>query len=1014
MAHFPVLDVDRPRPVPVGRAGLLPGLAACLMVVAGLWAQPAAGQEGTITGVVQEESSLMPISGAEVRVVGTQRATTTNLQGRFVLTGLAGTEATLRVSALGYRAVERTVAVGAANAIFTLAASALELDAIVVTGTAGATAKRSIGNVVSQVRAAETAELAPVASVQSLINARAPGVIITPGTGMVGSGSQIRIRGSNSFSLSNEPLLYVDGVRVDNAQATGHAVQAFGSGVISRINDFNPDDIESIEIIKGPAAGTLYGTEASNGVIHIITKRGAQGQARWDLVMRQGANWFADAEGRVPTNYWRNPDTGQVESLNLFTSEAARGTPLFRTGQVRNYSLSVSGGTADMSYYLAGDWDLEEGAEWDNQLNRASGRANLTVTPSDDIDITGSIGYVQGRYDLSCEAGCGGVTWAAYFSTPAHAQGDDRRRGARSFAPEYYLEAIERFQVLDRFTGSLQFNHRPTSWFTHRLTAGLDRVTEDNQTIVEKSALYLEWVPTGRGGKTVSLRDVNYNTLDYNGTFSFPLNPTVTSNTSLGAQYYRRLSKFVTADGADFATPGLRVINAAAETFGFENYFENATVGVFAQQQFDFDNRIFLTAALRADDNSAFGEDFSLVYYPKASATWVISEEPFFDVGVISGLRLRAAYGQAGRQPGAFDALRTYSPVAGPDDVSTVTPNSVGNPALGPERGSEIEFGFDAGFLDDRLGLDFTYYNQRTRDVILLRPVAPSTGFSGSRFINIGEVENRGFEAMLTATPVSTPSFRWEATFSLAQNDNEVLRISDEEDRIVVSSAFGVEHRVGYPLGSWFHRRVVSAEFDQDGQVVTASMLCDDGQGGTTACYSGNTAVAPGVFLGRSEPRHEGAISNTLSIGSRFRLYGLLDFKTGFSKWDHVTRVRCALFDVCRQNVEPLEFTDSDPAALATYQTGAVFGDEYIRDSGFLKLRELSGSYLLPERWAQRFGASRASFTLTGRNLATWSDWTGIEPEARFLSGARGGFGPLEQNHLPQLTSLTASMRVSF
>jgi TonB-dependent SusC/RagA subfamily outer membrane receptor len=220
-----------------------------------------------------------------------------------------------------------------------------------------------------------------------------PSVIITPGTGMVGSGSQIRIRGSSSFSLTNQPLLYVDGVRADNAQATGPAVQAFTSSVISRINDFNPDDIESIEIIKGPAAATLYGTEASNGVIHIITKRGREGRAVWNLTMRQGANFFMNSESRTPVNYWRNPATGQIESLNLAESEKARGTPLYRNGHLQGYSPQPERRVCRGPLLRGGDWDREEGAQYDNRQRPGSVRANLNVIPHPNLDIAGSMGY---------------------------------------------------------------------------------------------------------------------------------------------------------------------------------------------------------------------------------------------------------------------------------------------------------------------------------------------------------------------------------------------------------------------------------------------------------------------------------------------------------------------------------------------------------------------------------------------------------------------------------------------
>jgi len=992
------------------------GTLCAAAVLLGL-APGATAQEGTIRGVVESERTLRPLSGAFVELVGTGRSMVTDANGRFMFVGVTGTQATLRVSLLGYRTVEaQTVRVGDMNVVIRLSETAIELDQLVVTGTAGGTQKRAIGNSVAQVRAAEAVELAHVANVQSLLNARAPGVIITPGTGMVGSGSQIRIRGSNSFSLSNQPLLYVDGVRVDNAHGVGPAVQAFGSSVISRINDFNPDDIESIEVIKGPAAATLYGTEASNGVIHIITKRGREGRPAWNVTVRQGANWFMNSIDRTPTNYWKDPNTGIIHSLNMAKTEKERGTPLYRTGRVQGYSLSLSGGTADVRYYLAGDLDKEEGAQWDNSQRRGSLRANRNVMATQNLEIAASVGYTGGRTYLSCEAGCGGVTWASYFSTPERNQGNMNPdpRGARSQPPEYYNKAFTDYQDLARFTGSLQLNHRPFEWFHQRLTLGIDDVREDNQSITEKSELLLLWTPTARGGKTVDRRDIIYHTIDYSGTFQFAINPQLSSNTSIGAQYYRRAGEYVTAVGNDFATPGLRVINAAAETFGYETYSENVTVGVYGQQQFSWQDRLFLTAAVRADDNSAFGEDFDLVWYPKASFAWVISEEPFWNIPMVNALRLRAAYGEAGQQPGAFDALRTFTSVPGPNDVSTVTPATVGNPSLGPERSSEIELGFEAGLFDDRLGIDFTWYNQTTRDAILLRPSAPSTGFPGSRYMNIGKVRNRGFEAMLNGTLLSTPKFKWDATFSIAQNENEILFINDEEDRIVVSGDFGVEHRVGYPLGAWFHRRVVSADFDSEGNVILSSMMCDDGQGGTTPCYQGNTVVAPMVYLGRGDPKYEGSFSTTFTIGERIRIYGLMDFKTGFKKWDHVTRVRCSLYTVCHENVAPLEYVDEKPAQLAAYQTGGVFGAEYIRDSKFLRLREVSVSYMLPNEIAQRFGASRASVNLAARNLHTWSPWTGMDPEARFLSGSRGGFGPLEQNHLPQLTSFVTTINLSF
>jgi TonB-linked SusC/RagA family outer membrane protein len=972
---------------------------------------------GTVRGRVTAANALRTLTDVQVYVPGTGRGTLTNAEGTFVLQGVPAGVQTLRAELLGFTPVEREITVQAGQTLtvdLELAQAAIGLDEVVVTGVAGGTQRRAIGNVVAQIRADDAVDRALVPSVQGLLNGRAPNVVVMPGTGMVGSGSKIRIRGASSLSLSNEPLIYVDGVRVDNAQSTGPAVQAFGSSVISRLNDFNPDDIESIEIIKGPAAATLYGTEASNGVIQIITKKGRIGSPVFSFTTRQGANWFANYEDRIWTNYWRNPDSGQIESLNLATSERARGTPLFRTGHVQNYSLSVSGGSEASRYYVATDLDREEGVEPSNELSRFSGRANLSIYPHEKVDVTGSVGYISGRTNLSCEAGCGGVTWGSYFSTPQNLNENlpadaPPRRGYRSFTSEVYYES-EDFQDLTRFTGSIQLDYRTAPWLTNRLVVGTDEVREDNQSITERSELLRVFSPSATGSKSVSRRDVSSNTVDYSGTVNIDLTPELTSNTAVGAQYYRRLTRFVGATGTEFVLPGLRAVNAAATRTGSESYFENTTVGVFFQEQLGWRDRLFFTAAIRADDNSAFGENFDLVYYPKASLAWVVSEEPFFNLPLLNTLRLRAAYGESGQQPAAFAALRTYGASTGPNDVATVTPLDAGNPDLGPERGKELELGFDASFLQDRIGLEFTYYNTRITDAILTREAPPSQGFPGLQYVNLGELKKDGIEVLLRGTVLERENVAWDATVSFAHNDSEVLDLGGS-DRLIADAAFGVEHRQGFPLGSWFHVKVLSAELDANGSHIKESMMCEGETGSPVPCFTGTTVTAPRVYLGRTNPANEGAFSSSVTFWNRIRLYGMVDFKLGHQKWDHNLRVRCSLFNVCHQNVAPLEY---DPIDIAAYQNADRFGAAYINDASFAKLREVSATYIVPSTFASRFGLGRASVTVAGRNLHTWTKWSGIEPEAMFLGGARGGFTQLEQNNVPQLTQFVTTIQITF
>jgi TonB-dependent SusC/RagA subfamily outer membrane receptor len=309
-----------------------------------LWPGSLRGQGGPIAGVVLSRSTGGPVADAQVAVAGTTLRALSDAAGRFHFNDVPGATAVLQTRRIGYSAVTDTVRVGDTNVRIFLEQKALELEQTVVTGQPIATAQRALGIAVSRIDAASVTQTAPISDVQSLLNGRAAGVLIQPATGAVGSGSRIRIRGASSFSIGNQPLVYVDGVRVDADFASGPTNQAFGSSSISRYNDFNPDDIESVEIVKGPAATTLYGTEASNGVIQIITKRGTTGPAHWDFTLRQGVNYFSNPQGRFPTNYQVNSQ-GNLVSITLRDLESQVGD-IFRTGHLADYQASVSGWSA--------------------------------------------------------------------------------------------------------------------------------------------------------------------------------------------------------------------------------------------------------------------------------------------------------------------------------------------------------------------------------------------------------------------------------------------------------------------------------------------------------------------------------------------------------------------------------------------------------------------------------------------------------------------------------------------
>lgn len=535
--------------------------------------------------------------------------------------------------------------------------------------------------------------------------------------------------------------------------------------------------------------------------------------------------------------------------------------------------------------------------------------------------------------------------------------------------------------------------------------------TEDAELVerVTDPAIQLFWgTGTNQGYKDVTRRTVYFNTVDYAATATRELMG-ASSQTSVGFQYYRRYSGFVNGYGENFPARGLTAISAAAGTkTTSEDYAENVTVGTFLQEQLGWNDRLFLTGAVRIDNNSAFGADFDWVTYPKVSAAWIISEEPFWKLRPFSTLKLRAAYGESGTQPQSFAALRTYAPIPGSGDSAAVSPSTLGNPNLGPERGKEIELGFDAGLFRDRFALDFTYYRKVTTDAILNKDIAPSTGYSGTQFINAGEIRNQGLEVALRGNAFTRGAVSVDFNASLATNSNEIVSLGLPGINFVSLGGF-TQHNEGFPVSAWFAKKLVDAQFDSANKVIQSSLLCDDGNGGAVACAS-----APTVYLGRTMPKYEGAFSTTVTLFGNLRLYGLTDFKTGFKKLDGNARVRCVLFFRCRENFYPQEYLD-DPLWLAQTQLGGSVVDRLIDDASYLKLREISASYTLPASLSQKIGARHATISVAGRNLYTWTKFGGLEPEASFLGGTRGGgSAQWEQNVTPQLAQFITTFNFSF
>jgi TonB-linked SusC/RagA family outer membrane protein len=974
---------------------------------------------GTVTGRVTDARTSQPIPGVTVEVEGTRLGATTAADGSFRIGNVPAGGRTIIVRRIGYTAARRLVSVTdgqQASVDFALQPSAVELDQVVVTGTAGGELRRSVGNVVSTIDASAELDKSAVQSLSGLLSGRAAGVVIAQGTSRLGAGPTVQIRGRTSLSLNNSPLLYIDGVRVNNSTAVGpvgvsgggSSFGAQNSNVAGRLNDIDPEDIASIEIIKGPAAATIYGTEAANGVIQIITKKGQAGaKPEFTVKVKDGSLFFRDAENRVATNYFRDA-SNTIVAWNGVKSEKDHGTPLFKTGQNREYNASLSGGRDVLRYYLSSGYSNDFGVEPNNSLRQFSLHSNINVSASPTVELGTSLNYTDINAHLGADDGVSSLLGAMV----GHGSLFTAARGFYpNFPPEIPQRLYDNSQMASRFTGSGTVNHRPTDWFTQRVVLGVDYTGDDSRALERFApptlAAFLP--PSSAGGRIgQTLRHMSVITADYSGTAKAKLTDAIASSSSIGGQFYRTDLHTSSLGGYGFPGAGVEIVAAAAnQVLSTQADTLNTTVGAYAQEQFGWNDRLFLTGAVRVDNNSAFGEDFKWVTYPKASLAWVVNEEPFWHFAdKVRTLRLRAAYGESGRQPNAFAALRTFSPVQGPGGTSAVTPSSYGNPNLKPERGKELELGFETEVLD-RLSLDFTYFSKRTYDEIVAQPVAPSSGFAGNRLLNLGRVDNHGIEARTTLHAIRLSNVEWDLGANVGTSKDVIKDLGGVPSVIASASQ---NNKVGYPIGGIFTRRVVSADRDATTRLAT-NVLCDGGPGAApVAC-----ATAPFVFIGTPTPRTTGAITNTVTLYKNLRLYAQLDFKTGSRMLNANDEIRCLGLvgaPLCRENYYPDEFS---PVRLAE-SVGTAFTqqtvDQYYQDASFWKLREVSAQYTLPNRFLWGNG-SRASITLSARELHIWSKYKGPDPEVNIANPATS-FTVQDQAVIPPLSSFSATINVRF
>lgn len=978
-------------------------------------AAPRAPATGTLVGRVTDADTGEGVAAADVWLDGTSHRMVTNSEGRFLFNEVPTGTYNLRVRRIGYAATSRSVTIAASQTVtanFALQSAPTQLDAIVATVT-GEQRIRELGHVIGRIDAEAVVREAPVSSISELLNGRVPGLQVFQTSGTVGGEVNLRVRSANSVLLGNEPIVIVDGIRYTSGAQSGQ-VTNYNVEPTSRLNDLNPNDIESVEVVKGPSAATLYGTDAANGVIVIRTKRGRPGPARWNAYARAGVVQIPDI--KHPDIYWGWPKAGTASCT--LRNQALGSCVQDSVGVVHNplndpdltifgekpqwqYGLNVSGGREDIRYYFSADLDRAAGplrlpgpmvARLKEQLGNAKiptsqlepNRQERMSLRSNVVANLGAKGLV--RVDASYTQN---ETRNISLSNPFNRVIEGMRPGDEPYGSQDPTRAFSMSSTewVNRFTGSIRGEYQFLPSLTSFALIGVDLPGSHRYTLVPST-------PGQANSGYVDESRVRHQvtTMELGATASGRLDR-FSSRTSIGAQYVKNYRNELRSWGNGLRPGGSSIIDAATKSNG-QSYNETITLGSYIEQVFGLNDRLFLTGAVRADGASTFGNAYKAAFYPKMGASWVLSEEPF--VPQLPGLdefRVRYAYGASGQQPTPGMrrlAFQQFDVLADGKNTVSVMIIRLPSPDLRPEKVKEHEFGLDASALAGRAQLGLTWNRRKTIDQITTMSLP-----SGLRttYGNLGLVSGRGFEAQLNAQVLTGPTASLNLTLTHATNESTLEKIGGQA--VVYSPTTSLVE--GFPLGARFMRPLLSYE-DKNG----------DGIIDHTEVVMGDTAV----YMGKGTPGQSQTLGAQLGLlNHKLRFSMLLERRGDFVLLDEM---RQRNLSKSRAGVDPTAPLEEQAKAMAYYLGGAPgqFQTAYtfVEPGDFTRLREATIAFDLPQRWLGLAGVDRATMSISGRNLALWTKFDGVDPESARLRNYQGG----TVDNLPQARTWTFRVDLGF
>ena len=1006
-------------------------LAALLAAVptAALLAQNVTGR---IDGTVTDARTNQPLGAVTVFIASNSIGNQTNDRGRYSLINVPAGRHEVSVRRIGYATMKKTVDVASGQTVtldFPLTQAVVSLDEVVVTGTAVATRAKEVPTATDILNNASFKD-APVNNPQDVLTGRVPSVTVLANSGQPGAGGTIKIRGTNTVSQSTDPLIYVDGVRVFNELTRNN----WGARTAtSPLQDINAEDIERIEVVKGAAATTLYGTEASGGVIQIFTKQGIAGKPQWNAAVTAGQN---------NSLHWGDPDDptqafvncgGKSNLFTLVTSGSKIGDREYfedptcpsdgswtRGGQLQQYDLSLRGGSPKLTYFMSGNYGDVNGILPSQNSKDGGFRGNFAFFPIDKLQFMLNTAYTRRNTRWAGDGNnAEGFLLNVSRGSKNYMKGGkgtdcDNVDPTKVCITNAYVFDQSLTTRSDHYTTGFTTTYTANEHLTNKFSLGWDYTDIRNITNLPFGFLTLNegyfWDELTRHTKL---------SLDYVGSLqnSFRMGGGFASTFSWGGQLFRDRHRWLEVDVQDFPAPVDPTLgNGAQMTYREDLPSAVTNAGFFLQEQLAWNDRLFLTGGLRVDGNSAFGENFGLQTYPKLGLAYVISDHGFWPSRFVETFKIRGAVGESGKAPGAFDQLRTWSAITGDEDKPGFTPNDIGNPDVGPERTREIEAGVDMSIGNGRLGVEATYFHAKTYDALVPVTQAPSLGFPSARITNVGSIQNTGLEMQLNAALFRSSILDWRARYNASWLRSKALDLG-EQDEVYTGLGSYIKEGKAFPAYYGVRLKTPSAA-----ATITAPEFEDN------------------ALIGLVNPNRLWGVGTTMTFFNNLTLDALVEHQGGFYVQNYTAyqSARRGAWQPCYaaqeayvaslggdRKVGGTGANADDASKLAGFTalerarcafTGHNIG--YWTEKGdFTKLRHVSLTYNLP---ARLFSASNASITLSGRNLFTWTDYHGTDPEVQDftdqadLVGTNGQFGRRDYYQIPQARTYTVSFRVSF